>query len=354
MRPERIGRVAQRDHARIEKETAIAVFRQAGEIVDVDDLDPRPLQRLDQGIAQPLRELVEGHEPGRGLARRDQRMAPGVAERNPAQGQARGPDAAEGRQHLAENIGRPQRAGLGAFEKAVEEIARPGEALPLQLLAEPVHQRRASLDRQQRIAGPGLKAGGQGLRVEPLQRGSIGVQRRGRVAREQPGREHVERGERQPFGAADLPAGRDVAIAPVRPGPGIEQDADHREVIGRPAPFGRAGEAGLAVQRRPAILPADDEMPPARMEGNLQRRIVPADGVQDVVGAGLEPADIHREMQQAPGEAEFQHLVGAGPDGRRLQQRPDDLGIGGRHQNLSRSRPTVAFSALSPGAPSGE
>eukprot|EP01038_Epipyxis_sp_PR26KG_P019246 gene19246-27267_t len=119
----RLARILERDDAPIEQEPAIAVLRQAGQFVDVDDGDAGPLQRLDQRIGQPLRELVEGHEPGRGGALRDQRVAPGVAQRDARQRQARGPDAAEGGQNLAEHVARAQAPGLGRSQEAVEQIA---------------------------------------------------------------------------------------------------------------------------------------------------------------------------------------------------------------------------------------
>ena len=48
----RRGRVAQRQHAGVDEQPAVAVFREAGEPVDVGDLDAGPLQRLDQRIGR--------------------------------------------------------------------------------------------------------------------------------------------------------------------------------------------------------------------------------------------------------------------------------------------------------------
>ena len=61
--------VAQGQHARVDEQAAVAVFGKARQAVDVGHLDAGRLQRLDQRVGQPLRELVQRHEPARGVVR---------------------------------------------------------------------------------------------------------------------------------------------------------------------------------------------------------------------------------------------------------------------------------------------
>ena len=90
-----VGGIAQRQHADIDEQAAIAVFGKPGEAVDVGHLDAGALQRLDQRIGQPLRELVQRHEAVGRVVGLDRRMAPAIAERNAAERQPRRPDRPE-------------------------------------------------------------------------------------------------------------------------------------------------------------------------------------------------------------------------------------------------------------------
>ncbi len=57
--------VAQGQHAGVEEQAAVAIFGKARQAVDVGDRDAGRLQRLDQRVGEPLRELVQRHEAAR-------------------------------------------------------------------------------------------------------------------------------------------------------------------------------------------------------------------------------------------------------------------------------------------------
>ena len=62
MRALGIGGIAQAQHLVIDEQAAIAVFGEPSEAVDVGDVKSGALERFDQRIAQPLRQLVQRHE----------------------------------------------------------------------------------------------------------------------------------------------------------------------------------------------------------------------------------------------------------------------------------------------------
>src|SRR5260370_1388967 len=74
---------------------ALAVPREPGQAINVGHRDTGPLQRLDQRIGEPLRELVDRHEAVRRIGALDRRMPPGVAERYAAERQPTWPDRTE-------------------------------------------------------------------------------------------------------------------------------------------------------------------------------------------------------------------------------------------------------------------
>ena len=61
--------------------------------------------------------------------------------------------------------------------------------------------------------------------------------------------------------------------------------------------------------RVPAVMAAGGEMAPAGMERDVERGIGLADRRHDLVGAGLEPVEIDREMLEAAVETGLQKLM---------------------------------------------
>lgn len=75
-------------------------------------------------------------------------------------------------------------------------------------------------------------------------------------------------------------------------------------------------------------------MAPAGMEGNVERRIVRADGLEHVIGAGFQTLGMNVEMQQPAGEPELEHRARSLAHGNRFQQGAERLGIAVRHRRL--------------------
>ena len=112
-------------------------------------------------------------------------------------------------------------------------------------------------------------------------------------------------------------AGLRLAKAPARPGPGIEQDRDDREIDPGPR---RLGRVGAGRDQRRAIDPAGREMPPAAVIGHVEIGIAPSRDVDDAADRLLQPRQNEPKM---PGLA----TLGSGKDdaaalahGRRGQQ----------------------------------
>jgi hypothetical protein len=78
MRAGGICRVVEREHSRIEKEAAVAIFRQAREPIDVLDLESGPGERFQKRIGEPLGELVEWHQSVGRILHMSERMPPGI------------------------------------------------------------------------------------------------------------------------------------------------------------------------------------------------------------------------------------------------------------------------------------
>ena len=109
--------------------------------------------------------------------------------------------------------------------------------------------------------------------------------------------EHHEAGERQALGAADRFAAHRIAEAPVRPRAGIEQHADDRQIERRARALGRRRPRHGLIDFVPVIEAVDVEMPPARMERNVERRIGRARRVDH------ELRGVDRDGQDRPGNS---------------------------------------------------
>ena len=88
-------------------------------------VDAGALQRLDQRIGQPLRQLVQRHQPVGGVARRHRRMPPAVAERDAAERQPRSARSARAACSSSLRIaGAGSLAAVGQRRKVIEQAAR--------------------------------------------------------------------------------------------------------------------------------------------------------------------------------------------------------------------------------------
>ena len=61
-------------------------------------------------------------------------------------------------------------------------------------------------------------------------------------------------------------------------------------------------------------------MAPARMERNVEQRIIFEDGGHDIIGNGVEPRLVDPPMLQFPGFAKLAHAMGAFANGAGAQQ----------------------------------
>ncbi len=197
-----------------------------------------------------------------------------------------------------------------------------------------------------------LEAREQRLVGEPFERPRIGPQGVAGMGRKRAAGEHGEARQRQPLRAADLATGRAVAETPVRAGAGIEQHADHGEIEFGPCPRGAIAPGGGAGDARPAVLSVEHEMPPSRMEGNVEIGIGRARDLEGQVGGVLKAVQIDPEMRQPILEALAQQQVRPFAHGGGAQQRQGGGGFSVHAQYFSSGRPTV--SAGSCGAGSGE
>ena len=320
------GRIAQRQHAGVDEQPAVAIFREAGEPVDVGDLDAGPLQRLDQRIGQPLRQLVQRHQPAGFVVGFQRRMPPAVAERHAAERQPRRPDRPEMREQFRQDDRRGERPILRERGEMIEQAAGARRVVAAKNLrrrqhgpAEPAQQIGAPGDALQRIVIRHLESANElGLR-EVGQNRCIDPQRTAGPHRELAIAEHHEACERQALGTADRFAAHRIAEAPVRPRAGIEQDADNRQIERRAGALSGRWPRHRLIDFVPVIEAVDLEMPPARMKRHVERRISRARRIDHKLRGLIETGQIDAKIRQAV--AERQHLVRALAHGGGAEQR---------------------------------
>ena len=175
--------------------------------------------------------------------------------------------------------------------------------------AEAVEKRRAAFEADERIVGRDLEAfgeilrrqGHQHIRIDP--EGVLGPARKGAA------HEHVEARHGQALGADIGFAGAAFLVAPLRARARIEQHGDDGEVEGGAGHVGRRFPWGAVHHRVPAVMAAGSEMAPAGMERDVERGIGLPDRRHDLVGAGLEPVEIDREMLETTVETGLQKLM---------------------------------------------
>ncbi len=141
---------------------------------------------------------------------------------------------------------------------------------------------------------------------------------------------------------------------------GIEKYADDRQIEGRPRACFVARPARRLCDLREAIDPIDHEMPPARMEWNIERRIGPAGRGDDQIGGRIEPGKIDAKIRQPVFQSQREHALRARAHGLSAQQgnsrrriRIHGIHLAGRSQYLSSERPTESVRSCGLGA-SGE
>ncbi len=230
----RVGRVLEDQDAQVGEQASVAVFGQAGQAVQVDDLEARGLQRLDQGVAEPLRQLVDRDQAVGGVGALQRGMPPAVAQVDAAQasgGPARSvrrPRAAipgwRGRaggrrrsERLEQHVGQAARAGAHPPARTGRDgpsTGDPGGAAAAARPSSPTRGLASDTWNALGQVGGGQQGQGDGVDAPRI------VRRRGEGA----GLEHAQGGDGQAFGSGQGPAGPGVAVVPARPGAGVQQD----------------------------------------------------------------------------------------------------------------------------------
>ena len=132
-------------------------------------------------------------------------------------------------------------------------------------------------------------------------------------------------------------AGPAFLVAPARPGAGVEEDADDREVERRPRHLGCLGPGRHRDDAAPAVEPAGREMAPPGMEGDVEARVVLADGRDHHVGGAVQAVEVDREVIEPAGDCVPEERMGA------ARAPPPPRGDGGRHRGEG-AGPSRAFS----------
>ena len=102
-------RVARRQYARVDEQAAVSIFGEPRQFLAVAHRDARPGQGFDQGVGEPLRELVEGNEPVRPVAAPKTAMVPHIAQTGAVHHDAIRPDRMERVEQGLEDVRRARR-----------------------------------------------------------------------------------------------------------------------------------------------------------------------------------------------------------------------------------------------------
>ena len=100
-------------------------------------------------------------------------------------------------------------------------------------------------------------------------------------------------------------------IAPLRPGAGIEQNADDGKIKRRPRVGRLVGCAKFSADEGPAVNALKFEMPPSRMQRNIQRRICGAHRFDYKIGRRIQPLQIDLKVEKLAIETKFKQFVRA-------------------------------------------
>ncbi len=311
----RVGRRTRTNGAEIDQQAAVSIFGKRGERVELHHHEARGFERLEQRIGEPLGQLVERHDVIGGIAPKHRGMAAGVADGQAMHGQARRPD----RRQALEQGGEHRRGGnfpiAADAQKIVDQMAgtrgRPAvEVGPLgERGSEPAQQCASPLQADQRIARIGLEMARQRAGVEPGEADIVDAMGSVGIGGESAGAKHVEAGDREPFGAFEHLPGARFAIAPRIARPGVEQNADGRQVDGD-ARLLDAVRADRVRKRAPAVDAAGREMAPAAVIGDVQVGIGGARHLRHIAGDGRKLRLVEREMGRAPvGDPAMHHAA---------------------------------------------
>src|SRR5690349_20602881 len=135
--------VLRHQHARVDEEPAIPVLREAGQRVQALDPPSRSLERLDERVGEPLRELVEGDD----AVAWDGTVTPCVAQGHTV-------DRKPPRPYRPQHIEKDAKDARGLVGQQVEEIAELAAEAAVDHRAETAQERRPLRHPDQGVVRP--------------------------------------------------------------------------------------------------------------------------------------------------------------------------------------------------------
>mmetsp|Transcript_48980 Transcript_48980/g.137105 ORF Transcript_48980/g.137105 Transcript_48980/m.137105 type:complete len:634 (-) Transcript_48980:524-2425(-) len=295
------GGVLRRNDAGVYEQAAIAVFRKRGEIADAEHLQAEArVQDVDEGVHEPLRELVERHEVGPGLARDLQlRVRPDVAAEDAVR--LKRPHGIEPFRADLPQVSQGDLAGLRVRKEVVDHVSRALHLRPEELgvLLQGVAERAQHLgpagEADQGVRPGHLHTAGQRLVGDAAQRQGIHARPHGSVGGEEAIKEEVERGGGEALARAHGGPVRRM-VAPLLARARVHEHRDRHQVNEA------AGLLGLVAS--PACHDALDllriEVAEPRMRRHTEIGIAVTQRLLGSLHRLLEPPLVEREVLELP------------------------------------------------------
>lgn len=104
---------------------------------------------------------------------------------------------------------------------------------------------------------------------------------------------------------------------PSRPGAGVEQDTDDRQVEGRPTARRGVRPIGFVIDRSPTVLAVLDKVAPARMERDVERGIILPRALDYEIDRCRQARQIDAEMRKLVVKPDREHPLRALANGPR-------------------------------------
>ena len=265
---------------------------------------------------------MERDEPVGRIVSHNRGVTPDVAEIDSAEGDAAGPDGAEAPENRAQHV--PEGDGGSVRREVIEQVAGAGRGVAepfgarAQRIPERTQQRDPPFESRERIPVIDLEHPRYRFLRHPRESAGIGPKGlRGFGGKRALG-EQVQARDAETLGPRELQSGAGLLPPPGRPGAGVEEHADDREVEPDARPL---GAVDAVEQRRDPIDAAGLEMPPAAVKRDIERRVVAPHLAGDIVGGGAEPVFVEHEMREGAARARVEHLAAAFANGPGTEER---------------------------------
>jgi hypothetical protein len=194
---------------------------------------------------------------------------------------------------------------------------------------------------------------GEPARLHLEQRVRVDAARLAATRRERAVEERAERCDAEALRAHERGAAVAFGIAPPRPGTGVEQHADDREVDARARRLGRRGARERAIEHGLAIDPARLEVAPPAVIRDVEVRKALARDIRGDGGGRVKACSVEREVRRRAGRHAGRDVRAALSNGRERQQGCDGWrGERARACAGHRSRPRVRASCAASGGAS--